>query len=84
MADAGRTRGVAANCAAAMTAIVLGLWTHTRDSTFLSNMRVAVEIGGYTIGTIDLLVAVALAAGLQRAIPSCPQRLREPVSSLCT
>jgi protein-S-isoprenylcysteine O-methyltransferase Ste14 len=55
---------LAANYLATMAVILLGLWVFTRDSNFLStefNMRVGFEIGDdtYTIGTPDVLVAVA-------------------------
>ena len=64
MADTERMRGLAANYAATMAVILVGLWVHTRDTNFLLNefnIRVAFEIGGYgyTIGTADLLAAVA-------------------------
>jgi protein-S-isoprenylcysteine O-methyltransferase Ste14 len=57
-------RDVAANYAATMAVILLGLWVFTRDSNFLStefNIRVGFESGddAITIGTPDVLVAVA-------------------------
>jgi protein-S-isoprenylcysteine O-methyltransferase Ste14 len=63
MADTERMKGVAANYAATMAVILLGLWVCNRDTNFLStefNMRVGFEIGddALTIGTPDVLVAV--------------------------
>jgi protein-S-isoprenylcysteine O-methyltransferase Ste14 len=68
MADTERIRGVAANLVcnylATMAVILLGLWVYTRDNNFLLtefNIGIGFEYAGeaYTVGTTDLLIAVA-------------------------